>query len=303
MNMPFIALRPEITRTHAHRLMDWLDDETVTQYLSDSSSVSRLIEQAVERSQMPILTPMFNQGGRFFMAHDRHDEPVGFVRLIKTGRECEIVLVIGQRDNWGRKLGTSAILEALKIAFFEMRADQIIAKIHPANDRSIRAFERCGFAVEARTPTMVRLSLGAGRYRAKLREPGFAFAPEIYITEVDKQRLLERLWLHDGAAIIDLEHEIERAIVVEPAEVAPHVVTLNSKVLLTVDGAPLEVSLVYEEDANERKGRYSVLSDLGAAILGHEEGDVITWLVDDRPRTIAIERVLYQPEAAGAFDL
>lgn len=303
MNMPFIALRPEITRTHAHRLMDWLDDETVTQYLSDSSSVSRLIEQAVERSQMPILTPMFNQGGRFFMAHDRHDEPVGFVRLIKTGRECEIVLVIGQRDNWGRKLGTSAILEALKIAFFEMRADQIIAKIHPANDRWIRAFERCGFAVEARTPTMVRLSLGTGRYRAKLREPGFALAPEIYITEVDKQRLRERLWLHDGAAVIDLEHEIERAIVVEPGEVAPHVVTLNSKVRLTVDGERQEVSLVYDEDANERKGRYSVLSDLGAAILGHEEGDVITWLVDDRPRTIAIERVLYQPEAAGAFDL
>jgi regulator of nucleoside diphosphate kinase len=82
--------------------MDWLEDESVTRYLSDSRHVSRFIEQVIGRVQLPILTHLFNQGGRFFMAYDRHDQPVGFVRLVKNGPDCEIVLLIGSRDNWGR---------------------------------------------------------------------------------------------------------------------------------------------------------------------------------------------------------
>lgn len=135
MNKPFVSLRPEITRTHALILMDWLEDERVTRYLSDSRSVSRFIAQAVERTQMPILTHLFNQGGRFFMAYDRSDIPVGFVRLVKTGAECEIVLVIGDHDNWGRGLGASTIREGLKLALLDMRAESVIAKIHPDNVR------------------------------------------------------------------------------------------------------------------------------------------------------------------------
>ena len=135
MNTPFVSLCPEITRTNALTLMDWLEDEEVTRFLSDSCNVSRLIEQVIGRVQLPILTHLFNQGGRFFMAYDRHDVPVGFVRLVKMGPDCEMVLVIGDRDNWGRKLGASAIREGMKLAFFEMRAERLIAKIHPENVR------------------------------------------------------------------------------------------------------------------------------------------------------------------------
>ena len=41
MNKPFISLCPEITRAHALTLMDWLEDERVTCYLSDSRLGSR----------------------------------------------------------------------------------------------------------------------------------------------------------------------------------------------------------------------------------------------------------------------
>lgn len=124
MTKPFISLCPEITRADAFNLMDWLEDEHVTRYLSDSRHVSRFIEQVVGRVQLPILTHLFNQGGRFFMAYDRDDVPVGFVRLVKMGRDCEMVLVIGNRENWGRKLGASAIREGMKLAFFDMRAEK-----------------------------------------------------------------------------------------------------------------------------------------------------------------------------------
>jgi len=88
----------------------------------------------------------------------------------RTGSDCEIVLVIGNRDNWGRKLGASAIREGMKLAFFEMRAARLIAKVHPDNERSLNAFLRCGFVLESETPTLKSFSMTVERYLRFLRE-------------------------------------------------------------------------------------------------------------------------------------
>lgn len=303
MNKPFISLCPEITRAHALTLMDWLEDERVTCYLSDSRHVSRLIEQAINRTQLPILTHLFNQGGRFFMAYDRRDTPVGFVRLVKTGPDCEIVLVIGDSDNWGQNLGASTIREGMKLAFLDMRSEKLIAKIHPDNVRSLKAFLRTGFLLESETPTLKSLSLTAGRYLRLLREGAIVDSTDIYITEIDKARLKSLIELEYGPAVVELEHEIERAIVVKPEQVAGNVVTMNSRALLQLDDEEMEVALVYPEDADSSAGKFSVCSDVGAAILGYQEGDAIDWRISDRTRRIGIRKVLYQPEAAGDFHL
>ncbi|MDH1301614.1 bifunctional GNAT family N-acetyltransferase/nucleoside diphosphate kinase regulator [Achromobacter sp. GD03932] len=303
MNKPFISLCPEITRTHALTLMDWLEDERVTCYLSDSRNVSRFIEQAIDRTQLPILTHLFNQGGRFFMAYDRRDVPVGFVRLVKTGPDCEIVLVIGDCDNWGRNLGASTIREGMKLAFLDMRAEKLIAKIHPDNARSLKTFLRSGFLLETETPTLKSFSMTAGRYLRLLREGAVVDSTDIYVTEIDKARLKELIELEQGPAVVELEHELERAIVVAPQQVARNVVTMNSRALLQLDDEEMEVALVYPEDADSSAGKFSVCSDVGAAILGYQEGDSIDWRISDRTRRIGIRKVLYQPEAAGDFHL
>lgn len=303
MNKPFISLCPEITRTHALTLMDWLEDERVTCYLSDSRNVSRFIEQAIDRTQLPILTHLFNQGGRFFMAYDRRDVPVGFVRLVKTGPDCEIVLVIGDCDNWGRNLGASTIREGMKLAFLDMRAEKLIAKIHPDNARSLKTFLRSGFLLETETPTLKSFSMTAGRYLRLLREGVVVDSTDIYVTEIDKARLKELIELEQGPAVVELEHELERAIVVAPQQVARNVVTMNSRALLQLDDEEMEVALVYPEDADSSAGKFSVCSDVGAAILGYQEGDSIDWRISDRTRRIGIRKVLYQPEAAGDFHL
>lgn len=303
MNKPFISLCPEITRANALTLMDWLEDECVTRHLSDSRHVSRFIEQVIGRVQLPILTHLFNQGGRFFMAYDRHDVPVGFVRLIKMGPDCEMVLVIGNRDNWGRKLGASALREAMKLAFFDMRADKLIAKIHPENERSLKAFLRGGFLLESETPAMKSFVMNSERYLRLLRETPAAHTSDIVITEIDKARLRSLVELERGPDIFELEHEIERAIVVDPRHVAEDVVTMNSRALLQVDDEELEVALVYPEDADDSVGKLSVSSGIGTAILGYKEGDAFDWRIPSRTCRIRIGKVLYQPEAAGHFHL
>ena len=303
MNKPFISLCPEITRANALTLMDWLEDEGVTRYLSDSRHVSRFIEQVIGRVQLPILTHLFNQGGRFFMAYDQNDAPVGFVRLVKVGRDCEMVLVIGDRDNWGRKLGAGAIREGMKLAFFDMRAEKLTAKIHPDNVRSLKAFLRSGFLLESETPAMTSLAMHSDRYLRLLRESPAAHTADIYITEIDKARLRSLLEVERGAEIFELEHEIERAIVVDPRQVPEDVVTMNSKALLQVDNKEVEVALVYPEDADDSAGKLSVCSGIGTAILGYKEGDAFNWRIPNRTCHIRIEKLLYQPEAAGDFHL
>ncbi len=303
MTKSFISLCPEIRRSDALRLMNWLEDEQVTRYLSDSRHVSRFIEQVMGRVQLPILTHLFNQGGRFFMACDRHDVPVGFVRLVKSDADCEMVLVIGDRNNWGRNFGGSAICEGMKLAFLEMRAERLIAKIHVNNTRSLRAFERRGFQLQNDTPALKSLAMSSERYLRLLREGSADHAAGIHITEIDRERLRHLLALAHPSVVFELEHEVERATVVEPHQVPQDVVTMNSRALVRLDGEAVEVALVYPEEADDSAGKLSVCSDVGTAILGYKEGDAFDWRMTHRTRHVRIEKVLYQPEAAGHFHL
>ncbi|MNV75349.1 Regulator of nucleoside diphosphate kinase [compost metagenome] len=184
-----------------------------------------------------------------------------------------------------------------------MRAEKLIAKIHPDNARSLKAFLRSGFLLESETPALTSLAMHSDRYLRLLRESPAAHTADIYITEIDKARLRSLLEFERGAEIFELEHEIERAIVVDPRQVAQDVVTMNSKALLQVDNKEVEVALVYPEDADDRAGKLSVCSGIGTAILGYKEGDAFSWRMPNRTCHIRIEKLLYQPEAAGDFHL
>jgi regulator of nucleoside diphosphate kinase len=215
-----------------------------------------------------------------------------------------MVLVIGNRDNWGRKLGASAIREGMKLAFFDMRAEKLIAKIHPDNARSLKAFLRSGFRAGKRNACdeVPGHELGA-LSPALARKPCGARLRHLH--HRDSTRPGSGAWssFERGSEVFELEHEIERAIVVDPWNVAEDVVTMNSKALLQVDDEELEVALVYPEDADDRAGKLSVCSGIGTAILGYKEGDAFSWRIPDRTCHIRIEKVLYQPEAAGDFHL
>lgn len=126
---------------------------------------------------------------------------------------------------------------------------------------------------------------------------------DIYVTEIDKTRLQNLIMFEQGDAIVERAHEIERAVIVDPRQVAGDVVTMNSRIVLQLDDEQREVALVYPQEADERSGKLSVLSDVGAAILGYQEGDIIDWVVTNRTRRILIEKVICQPEAYGDFHL
>jgi regulator of nucleoside diphosphate kinase len=102
-----------------------------------------------------------------------------------------------------------------------------------------------------------------------------------------------------------LERELERAVVVKSEEVPPCVVTMNSQVeVLDLDTEERRcLTLVFPSMAAIDAGRVSVLAPLGTALIGRREGDPIDWCTPRGTRRLRVERVVYQPEAAGRFDI
>jgi regulator of nucleoside diphosphate kinase len=129
-------------------------------------------------------------------------------------------------------------------------------------------------------------------------------ARKIYVTEADFLKLRKLLIdqqdnLKDQQHVGDLERELDRAKVVPEGKLPGDVITMNSRVLLRVDGAEDEVTLVYPGEADALSGLISVFSPIGTAILGYREGDKLEWNVPSGAAQVEVVKVLYQPEAAG----
>lgn len=130
------------------------------------------------------------------------------------------------------------------------------------------------------------------------------------MTDFDLRRLdalLDRLRDHikPPPTLSVLERELAEAVVVKPEEVPATVVTMNSEVeVLELETAQRRaLTLVFPSMADVEAGRVSVLAPLGTALVGSCVGTRVAWHTPRGPRHLQIERVLYQPEAAGRFDL
>ena len=133
----------------------------------------------------------------------------------------------------------------------------------------------------------------------------------IFITATDRQRLSDMVETalagknRDAAFLKELARELAIAETVDPKNVPPNVVTMNSRVVVKdlESGETSEYTLVFPEKADISQGRLSVVSPIGTAILGYAKGSTITWQTPGGPRQIKIVDIPYQPEAAGDFHL
>ncbi len=134
---------------------------------------------------------------------------------------------------------------------------------------------------------------------------------ELYITQSDLTQLQELL--EGGGAVHDrdrkdlsmLAEELKQATVVEPDAIPAKVVTMNTRLrLMDLDAhKSFEMTVVFPQYADFDTGKVSVISPVGTAVLGYAEGDTIEWSVPAGKRRLRIEKILYQPEAAGGHHL
>ncbi len=130
--------------------------------------------------------------------------------------------------------------------------------------------------------------------------------PSITMSSLDWERLdrLVNLETYSRLPGVEaLEEEMDRANVVEPTEVPPEVVTMNSTVEFVDDktGQTFQMTLVYP-DAVTGHETVSIFAPVGSALLGLSVGQSIVWQIPGgRELNLRVLKVLRQPEAMGEF--
>ena len=133
----------------------------------------------------------------------------------------------------------------------------------------------------------------------------------IYLTEKDMKRLRELVMVarsfgkEEEKYLRELENELNRAKIVKPEDIPPNVITMNSEVSLKDlnTGEESVYRLVFPDNADISNGRLSILAPIGTALIGYAEGDIIEWPVPSGTAKLKVTKILFQPEAAGNFDL
>lgn len=122
--------------------------------------------------------------------------------------------------------------------------------------------------------------------------------PDLIIGESDYQKLTAYVQRPSGAlarAAESLLEELERAKVLPQDELPPNCVRMGSTVTFsTSDGTNRTVQLVFPEDADIAQNRVSVLTPIGAALIGLSEGSSISWSdVNGREHTLTVVKVVH----------
>lgn len=102
-----------------------------------------------------------------------------------------------------------------------------------------------------------------------------------------------------------LLNELESAKIVEPEAIPSNVVTMNSIVKLSFldNNKQVQFQIVYPSQANIIENKISIFSPIATALIGYKVKDEIEWIVPAGLTKIRIDKIVYQPEAAGDFDL
>lgn len=126
------------------------------------------------------------------------------------------------------------------------------------------------------------------------------------LTQIDYVRLTRLASLSERDASGAVQTLLENSNLVASAAVPATVVTMYTQVLLQGDAGtePHKVTLCYPDDAEPSRGFISVLSPLGASLLGLRVGGIARWRTPlGGERMARIVDVLFQPEASGDYTL
>ena len=121
------------------------------------------------------------------------------------------------------------------------------------------------------------------------------------LTQLDAVRLHK---LVDRAPSDTLDELLAWADTVDSREVPADVITMYSQFEVMEPGAdrPRRLTLCYPDDAEPAQGFISVLSPVGASLLGLRVGAQAQWRTPQgEPRSAQVRAILFQPEATGDY--
>ncbi len=79
------------------------------------------------------------------------NQPIGMVDLSGFSygaNNCWVGIGIGEKEMWGKGFGTDAMKVILRYGFSELNVHRISLNVFEYNQRALRTYEKCGFAIE-----------------------------------------------------------------------------------------------------------------------------------------------------------
>ena len=129
--------------------------------------------------------------------------------------------------------------------------------------------------------------------------------PQIILSSQDVDRIEALLAVIPASAFpgkAELQAELDRADVVDPQDIPPQVVTMNSTVRFSMveTGKEFCLTLVYPRDMDGSADKLSIFAPVGSALLGLSVGDELAWPgPGGKSMTVQVKDIVYQPESAG----
>ena len=147
-------------KSDADALFRWFADEEVTRWLGPPNFPSRAHqERFIELAQSS------SDDAKYFAIETLEGKLVGDcgLRFIDwKSRKAEFFITIGEKQFWGKGLGSDALRIVIRVAFDKMNLNRLWLTVLVDNPRAVRCYEKCGFVREG---LLKQESYVDGKYR------------------------------------------------------------------------------------------------------------------------------------------
>ena len=108
----------------------------------------------------------------------------------------------------------------------------------------------------------------------------------------------------EGEYIENLKQQILKCKPVDAKKIKDNIVTINTRLVLKNigNGSQKEYLLALPDESNCKCEKLSILSIIGSQVLGNKIGAIVKENLESE-KYYLIERIIYQPEAAGDINL
>jgi RimJ/RimL family protein N-acetyltransferase len=154
MNHPFITgkrlylrglERSDINETY----LQWINNAEVTRYMVTGTFPSTMekLEQYYQRmttSPNHVILAIVDKES------DKHIGNITLNNINWINRTADLGIMIGNKDFWGKGLGTEATKLMVQYAFEKLNLHKIWLGVHVSHEAAIRIYEKAGFEIEGR---------------------------------------------------------------------------------------------------------------------------------------------------------
>lgn len=140
----------ELERKDLKKINIWRNNYEIIKYLG---APFRYINCEVDEKWYEDYIIKRKENVRCAIVEECNDDILGLISLTSIdfqNRSAELQIMIGDIENHNKGIGTFAVKEMLRHAFYNLNLQRVELSVLCDNDRAIHLYEKCGFIYEGR---------------------------------------------------------------------------------------------------------------------------------------------------------